>query len=76
MPPSSLTFHLQNLHRASLVTQERKSRELIYAADFDAMNGLVGYLTENCCGGNAAACGTQCAPVAQIKKTKKSSRAA
>ncbi len=75
-PPSSMTFHLQNLHRAGLVTQERRSREIIYAADFAAMNGLVGYLTENCCGGNAAACAPQCVPVTEIKKPKKSSRVA
>src|SRR5262245_34910432 len=53
LPPSSLTFHLQQLHRAGLITQERNSRQLIYAADFDAMNGLVAYLTENCCGGSS-----------------------
>jgi len=75
MPPSSLTFHLQNLHRAGLVTQERKSREIIYAADFDAMNGLVGFLTENCCGGQSA-CVPQCAPAKEVKRAKKSSRAA
>jgi DNA-binding transcriptional ArsR family regulator len=73
MPPSSMTFHLQSLHRAGLVTQERRSREIIYAADFNAMNELVGYLTENCCGGNAAAC---CAPASAPKKAKKRSRAA
>lgn len=50
--PSSLTFHVQHLHRAGLVTQERASRQLIYAADFGAMNALVGYLTENCCAGS------------------------
>jgi DNA-binding transcriptional ArsR family regulator len=76
MPPSSMTFHLQNLHRAGLVTQERRSREVIYAADFNAMNELVGYLTENCCDGSTSACGTQCAPAIESKKTKKSSRAA
>lgn len=76
VPPSSMTFHLQNLHRAGLVTQERRSREVIYAADFDAMNGLVGYLTENCCAGSPSACGVQCSPVSIPKKTKKSSRAA
>jgi ArsR family transcriptional regulator len=75
VPPSSLTFHLQNLHRAGLVTQERRSRELIYAADFDAMNGLVGFLTENCCG-EGAACSTQCVPASAVKKAKKPSRAA
>jgi len=56
IPPSSLTFHVQHLHRAGLVTQRRLSRQLIYAADFGAMNGLVGFLTENCCGRGAAAC--------------------
>ena len=50
IPPSSLTFHVQHLHRAGLVTQRRLSRQLIYAADFAAMNGLVSFLTENCCG--------------------------
>src|ERR1700750_2000773 len=50
--PSSLTFHLQNLQRAGLITQRRESRQLIYSADFDSMNGLIGYLTENCCAGS------------------------
>jgi DNA-binding transcriptional ArsR family regulator len=76
IPPSSLTFHMQNLHRAGLVTQERRSREVIYAADFDSMNGLVGYLTENCCSGSSCAPGEQCVPVGEIKKARKSSRAA
>ncbi len=50
IPSSSLTFHLQQLLHADLVTQRRASRQLIYAADFGTMNGLVAYLTENCCG--------------------------
>ena len=76
LPPSSLTFHLQQLHRAALITQERNSRQLIYAADFAAMNGLVGYLTENCCGG-ASSCSIACAPEPASKKpAKRSSRAA
>jgi len=57
MPPSSLTFHLQQMLNAGLVTQRRIGRQLIYAADYAAMNRLVSYLTENCCGGDA------CAPV-------------
>jgi DNA-binding transcriptional ArsR family regulator len=59
LPASSLTFHVQHLHRAGLVTQRRAGRNLIYAADFGAMRGLVDYLTENCCAGSAftaAAC--------------------
>lgn len=54
LPPSSLTFHVQQLHRAGLVTQVRASRQLIYAADFEVMQSLIGYLTENCCAGSAA----------------------
>lgn len=75
LAPSSLTFHIQNLHRAGLVSQERRSREVIYAADFDAMNGLVDYLTENCCGGDGS-CGAVCEPVTRVKKTKKAARVA
>jgi ArsR family transcriptional regulator, arsenate/arsenite/antimonite-responsive transcriptional repressor len=54
--PSSLTFHLQHLRRASLIAQRRVSRQLIYAADFARMNELVEFLTENCCGGNPSVC--------------------
>lgn len=50
VPPSSLTFHLQQLRHAGLVTQRRVSRQIIYAADFAVMNALLGYLGENCCG--------------------------
>ena len=56
--PSSLTFHLQNLHRAGLIVQRRESRSLIYSVDFDAMNELVGYLTENCCARSGSSCAT------------------
>jgi DNA-binding transcriptional ArsR family regulator len=62
LPPSSLTFHLQQLTHAGLITQRRLSRQLIYAADFAAMNTIMSYLTENCCGGNAALCAPQCKP--------------
>lgn len=55
IPSSSLTFHLQQLLHADLVTQRRASRQLIYTADYSAMNGLVAYLTENCCGREAQA---------------------
>jgi ArsR family transcriptional regulator, arsenate/arsenite/antimonite-responsive transcriptional repressor len=78
LAPSSLTFHLQQLHRVGLITQRRDSRQLIYSADFPAMNELVGYLTENCCAGSSAAdCGVQCTPAKDTKRaSKKSSRAA
>lgn len=62
MPPSSLTFHLQMLHRAGLTTQRRASRQIIYAADYGAMHALLGFLTENCCGGGSAAWTPACCP--------------
>jgi DNA-binding transcriptional ArsR family regulator len=59
--PSSLSFHLQQLLHAGLVTQRRHGRQLIYAAEYDAMNGLLAYLTENCCG-RGAVCAPFCQP--------------
>ena len=46
-----MSFHLAQLANAGLVTQRRESRSIIYSADYAAMNGLMGYLTEKCCGG-------------------------
>ena len=60
--PSSLTFHLQALQRAGLVTQVRASRQLIYSADYSVMNALVGYLTDKCCSAGGEGCETVCAP--------------
>lgn len=48
---TALSFHLKELVHAQLVSQERQGRHLIYRASFNAMNGLLGYLTENCCQG-------------------------
>ena len=56
LAPSSLSFHLAQLERAGLIRPRRAGRSIIYSADFAAMNALVGYLTENCCGG------ADCAP--------------
>lgn len=57
IPPSSLSFHLKELSYAGLIASRQEGRFVIYAANFDVMNGLIGYLTENCCGGNP------CSPV-------------
>ena len=75
MPPSSLTFHLQHMLRAGVVTQRRVGRQIIYAADFAAMNALVAYLTENCCGA-AACCAPVCNPAAVASPTRKQRRSA
>ena len=62
IPANTLSFHLKELMGAGLVTQERASRNLIYRAAYEQMNGLLGYLTENCCQG--AACATKSPPAA------------
>jgi len=56
VPAATLSFHLKELLHASLATQERASRNLIYRANFGQMNGLLAYLMENCCQGQA--CGS------------------
>jgi ArsR family transcriptional regulator, arsenate/arsenite/antimonite-responsive transcriptional repressor len=67
VPPATLSFHLKELTNSGLVTVQRVARNTIYRAAYDQMNGLLGYLTENCCQGAecavdrspAAACGCQ-----------------
>ena len=59
-PNSSLSFHLAHLMRAGLIRQQRQGRSLIYTADYAAMNGLVAYLMENCCGGAACSPTSNC----------------
>ena len=59
--PSSLTFHLNLLHRAGLIAQRRLSRQLIYSAEYAAMTDLLAYLTENCCG-RGESCVPACNP--------------
>ena len=62
--PSSLSFHLKEMLHAGLVTCRQESRFVIYSANFATMNNLIGFLTDNCCGGNpcgptrAATCST------------------
>ena len=56
VPPATLTFHLHQLLHAGLVAQRRESRSLIYSANYDGMNALIAFLTENCCSEAAGAC--------------------
>ena len=56
LAPNTLTFHFDRLREAGLVTVRRAGRSMIYAARYDAMNGLIDYLTENCCKGAATSC--------------------
>jgi len=61
VPPASLSFHLKELSRAGLINPLQDGRFVWYSADLDAMNGVVGYLTENCCR-SSAVCDPRCAP--------------
>ena len=78
LPAATLSFHLAQLKRAGLIACRRDGRSLIYTADFPAMNGLVQFLTDNCCGGNATACApttagacspSTCVPLRKSRRT-------
>ena len=69
IPNSSLSFHLSQLNRAGLVTQERQHRSLIYRANYQAMNALVAYLMENCCAGADCGDATACETLTQERKS-------
>jgi DNA-binding transcriptional ArsR family regulator len=56
LQPNALTFHLDRLREADLVTVRREGRSMIYAARYEAMNALIAYLTDNCCGGRPDRC--------------------
>ncbi|MDF3885062.1 ArsR/SmtB family transcription factor [Cupriavidus basilensis] len=55
IPPSSLSFHLKELTHAGLAVSRQDGRFVIYSANYATMNDLIGYLTENCCQGDACA---------------------
>ena len=59
--PASLSFHLKELARAGLVVARPDGRFVWYSADLDAMNGVIAYLTDNCCR-SSAVCDPRCAP--------------
>src|ERR1700685_3862089 len=63
LAPNTLTFHLDRLRQAGLVTVRRDGRSMIYAARFEAMDALLTFLPENCCGGEPE----RCAPVAACR---------
>ncbi|MCG2668138.1 ArsR/SmtB family transcription factor [Bradyrhizobium sp. GCM10023182] len=69
LAPNTLTFHFDRLRMAGLATVRREGRSMIYAARFETMNSLVGFLTENCCGG------VSCAPASSSKPARKRNKA-
>jgi len=73
LAPNTLSFHFDRLRNAGLVTCTREGRSLIYAAKYDTMNGLLTYLTENCCAGVPAEPSETCcapAPSGKLKRTE------
>ncbi len=62
MPASSLSFHLKELTHADLIIPHQQGRFIFYSANFSTINGLLAFLTENCCSGKACLtdCSTQC----------------
>ena len=70
LAPNTLTFHFDRLRDAGLVTVRRDGRSMIYAARFEIMNGLLAFLTENCCQGAAEACAPAVCKPARAKLAK------
>lgn len=66
LPPATLSFHLKELSRAKLLTGRQAGRFIWYSTNFDSMNGLIEYLTENCCGGTS--CAPQCKPTSKPRQ--------
>lgn len=66
--PSSLSFHIAQLANAGLVTQRRNGRSILYAADYAAMGAVMGFLTENCCGGAACVPTIDCKPASTSER--------
>src|SRR5438552_18763616 len=56
LAPNTLTFHFDRLRAAGLVSVRREGRSMIYAARFETMNALLGFLTDKCCGGAPEKC--------------------
>jgi len=65
LSPNTLTFHFDRLRTAGLVRVRREGRSMIYAAQYETMNDLLGFLTESCCSG------VSCAPASECKPARK-----
>jgi len=68
IPGATLSFHLKELSAAGLILSRHEGRFIWYRADFDAMTGLIGYMTENCCR-SSATCDASCAPAVTTTPT-------
>jgi DNA-binding transcriptional ArsR family regulator len=70
LPAATLSFHLTQLRHAGLVTFRREGRSLLYIAEYESMNDLLAYLTENCCKGHAASFGVGVCDTLSLTVTK------
>ena len=68
LPGATLSFHLKELAHAGMVESRQDGRFVFYSANYEQMNGLLGYLTENCCQGES--CATGCVPTPQLKRKR------
>ena len=68
LPGATLSFHLKELANAGMLDSRQEGRFVYYSANYDQMNELLGYLTENCCQGRG--CVTECAPRPQLKRKR------
>jgi ArsR family transcriptional regulator len=72
IPAPTLSFHLKELQHAQLVLSRREGRFLYYSANFETMNGVVGFLSENCCSLSDDACDAPCQPATSAKRSRRS----
>lgn len=68
IPHNTLSFHLSHLGHAGLVTSERNGRSIIYYANLNNIQNLVGYIMENCCGDDSSCLPADCKPPIKAKK--------
>lgn len=66
--PATLSFHLKELAHAGLIGARQEGRFIYYSANFDAMNRLLAYLTENCCARDGVSCAPVCTPRRRAKR--------
>ena len=68
IPPATASFHLSQLAHAGLIQSRTQGRFVIYSTDFERMNGLISFLTDNCCGGQS--CAPACLPAQPGEKNE------
>jgi len=73
VPPPTLSFHLKELERAGLIIPTRQHRQILYAANYEAMRDWFDFMMRDCCQGDASICGelpaVTCCPPATLKET-------